>query len=292
MFRYYEVIEQLPLDVKIPLLRMVELLREELLETVKKSDFDDLKGVVRELAEAQKRTELKVGELAEAQKKTDLKLGELAEAQKRTEARLDSLTQRVEELAEAQKRTELKVGELAEAQKKTEARLDSLTQRVEELAEAQKRTEDALIKLIKEHDKTREILGGLSDTVGYGLEDKIMPYINDFAKKEFAIETTLIERRNIVYSNGRYDEVNIYVEGTKKGDRVYIVGECKARPSKKEIERFMSQLKRIKDYLKAPVYSFIVGYTYSPEVERHLKERYPDLKVMKSFEFELKYERR
>ena len=60
---------------------------------VTRQDFDDLKSVVGELAEAQKRTEMKVGELAEAQR-------DLAQAQKKTEAT-------VQELALAQKRTEI-----------------------------------------------------------------------------------------------------------------------------------------------------------------------------------------
>ncbi|MGQ9748920.1 MAG: hypothetical protein ACUVR9_04960, partial [Desulfosoma sp.] len=46
---------------------------------VTREDFDDLKQVVRELAEAQKRTEARVEELAEAQKRTELRLEELAE---------------------------------------------------------------------------------------------------------------------------------------------------------------------------------------------------------------------
>ncbi|MFN3740509.1 MAG: hypothetical protein ACK4TF_07555, partial [Thermodesulfovibrionales bacterium] len=190
--------------------------------------------------------------------------------------------QRVEELAEAQKRTEQRVEELAEAQKRTE-------QRVEELAEAQKRTEEELKKLIKEHERTREIVAGLSDTVGYGLEDKIMPYIPKFAKKEFGIKATVIERKNIIYPDGRYDEVNIYVEGTKDGKKVYMIGECKTRPSIKEIEKFARLLKRVRGYLKAPVYCFIVGYSYSPEVENYLKEKHPEIKMLKSYEFEMKY---
>ncbi len=197
-------------------------------ETVKVSDFNELKSIVADLAKAQK------------------------------------------ELAEAQKRTE---------------------QRVEELAEAQKKTEEELRKLIKEHEKTRQMVAGLSDTVGYGLEDKIMPYIPDFARKEFGIETVLIDRRNIVYPDGRYDEVNVYVEGRKNGERVYLIGECKARPGKKEIERFAGLLKRVRSHLNAPVYSFIVGYYYSPKVEKYLKEKYPEIKMMKSFEFEMKYVR-
>ena len=75
---------------------------EELRNTVTKDEFNELKEVVRDLAEAQKRTEQRVEELAEAQKRTEQRVEELVEAQKRTE-------QRVEELAEAQKRTEQRV---------------------------------------------------------------------------------------------------------------------------------------------------------------------------------------
>jgi septal ring factor EnvC (AmiA/AmiB activator) len=87
-------------------------------ELVKVSDFNELKLIVKELAEAQKRTDIKIGELVEAQKRTEQKLEELTEAQKRTE-------QKLEELAEAQKRTEQKLEELVEAQKRTEQKLES-----------------------------------------------------------------------------------------------------------------------------------------------------------------------
>jgi len=40
-------------------------------DLVKTSDFNELKGIVKELAEAQKRTEQRMGELAEAQKRTE-----------------------------------------------------------------------------------------------------------------------------------------------------------------------------------------------------------------------------
>jgi len=73
---------------------------------VTKEDFSELKNIVKDLAAAQKRTELKMEELVIAQK-------ELAEAQK--------------ELAEAQKRSELKIGEMAEAQKNTAVEIKKLT---------------------------------------------------------------------------------------------------------------------------------------------------------------------
>jgi hypothetical protein len=84
---------------------------EDLQNTVTKVEFNELRATVRDLAEAQKRTEQRVEELAEAQKRTE---------------------QRVEELAEAQKRTEQRVGELAEAQKRTEQSILRLSERLED----------------------------------------------------------------------------------------------------------------------------------------------------------------
>jgi uncharacterized protein YoxC len=117
------------------LLELPELVREivaiqrrhsELLEQHSR-EISELRALVVQLIEAQRRTEQRVEELAEAQRRTEQRVEELAEAQRRTE-------QRVEELAEAQRRTEQRVEELVEAQRRTE-------QRVEELAEAQRQTE-------------------------------------------------------------------------------------------------------------------------------------------------------
>jgi predicted transcriptional regulator len=65
------------------------------------SDFEELKGVVFDLAEAQKRTESRVEELAEAQKRTESRVEELAVAQKRTENSLQQLARQVGGLSEA-----------------------------------------------------------------------------------------------------------------------------------------------------------------------------------------------
>ena len=128
-----QILERFPSELQPAIALLAETFREEF--GVRRTDFDDLKGVVRELAEAQKRTENRLDELTQT-------VQELAHAQKRTENRLDALTQTVQELAHAQKRTELRVEELAEAQKRTE-------QRVEELAGAQKRTENRLEELVQ-----------------------------------------------------------------------------------------------------------------------------------------------
>src|SRR5713226_3734896 len=114
-----EIIQRLPEEWRMTMLELVEVVEKDLRDqlAVRRQDIDELRAVVRELAEAQKRTEQRVEELAEAPKRTEQRVEEWAEAQKRTE-------QRVEELAEAQKRTEQRVEELAEAQKRTEQRVE------------------------------------------------------------------------------------------------------------------------------------------------------------------------
>jgi hypothetical protein len=129
----------------------------ELRQSVTKEDFSELKQAVAELAQAQKRTEVRVEELAQAQKRTEERVEELAQAQKRTE-------ERVEELAQAQKRTEERVEELAQAQKRTE-------ERIEELAQAQKRTEERVEELAHAQKRTEDRLDALAHIVETGFRD-------------------------------------------------------------------------------------------------------------------------
>lgn len=104
--------------------------RAELRDLLLTEDFQALPGLVRDLVEAQRRTEQR---MAESQARTDQRFAELAEAQRRTE-------QRVAELAEAQR-------ELAEAQSRTNQRLAELAEGQHRLAEAFRRTEDIVGRL-------------------------------------------------------------------------------------------------------------------------------------------------
>mgnify|MGYP005865750551 CR=1 FL=1 len=85
MIKYIEAIESLPVEIKLPLIKAFELFKEEIAETVKRSDLErferateeNFKKVwqsIQELAEAQKRTEQRVEELAEEVKKLAISL--------------------------------------------------------------------------------------------------------------------------------------------------------------------------------------------------------------------------
>jgi hypothetical protein len=61
---YAEIFEQFPPELRLPIARLVDALKEEL--GVQRTDFAELRAIVRELAEAQQRTELRVEEFARA----------------------------------------------------------------------------------------------------------------------------------------------------------------------------------------------------------------------------------
>ena len=189
----------------------------------------------------------------------------------------DIITQIYEDVANTVTKVEFKelrdiVSELAEAQKRTELR-------VEELAEAQKETQQEL------RDLARQV-GGLSMSVGYGIEDKYIPYMDDFVLKQYGIIANSVERRFIEYPDGRYDEVNIFVEGIKDGRKIYVIGESKAQPSKKDFDRFDSMLKRLSKHLNSELQAFMVGYIFAPEVVRYASENYPHIDRYQTYHIE------
>ncbi|OQY59354.1 MAG: hypothetical protein B6245_07075 [Desulfobacteraceae bacterium 4572_88] len=291
MMSYGNLVRELPAEVQFPMMNILDQLRGELSDTVTKTDFSRLEGVVSvlgdktlELAEAQKRTELRVEELAgaqkelaEAQKRTELRVEELAEAQKRTELR-------VEELAEAQKRTELRVEELAEAQKRTELRVEELAQVVEELAEAQKKTEETLGRVVKRQDRMGSQLGGLANSFGYFLENEAIRFLPGILGRERGIDIRVMDRRFVVYADGRDDEINIYGEGLEDGREVYIIGESKSQFGKKDADRFRKLLLRVSDHLKSEVCPLAVTHSVHPDTEAYAKEMIPGLRFYMSYE--------
>ncbi len=75
---------------------LAEVITDAYTDLVKTSDFNELKEIVRDLAQSQQRTEQRVEELARAQQRTEQRMEELAEAQTRTDHSLHRLEQVVE----------------------------------------------------------------------------------------------------------------------------------------------------------------------------------------------------
>lgn len=230
-------------------------------ELVKSSDFNELKAIVKELAEAQARTEQRVGELAEAQKRTEQRVEELAEVQKEGVSRITRLEVVVEELAEAQKRTEERLG-----------RLEGV---VGQLAQTQGRTEEALQRLVQEHLETRRQVGGISMTIGYTLENEAFRALPALLQKDFGIVVKgRLKRQYVTDREGKPLEVNILGEGQQDGKELVIIGESKGQLSKNDVDAFIRRrLHRLEGVFK-DVFSILVTHmTTDPEVEEYAKEK-------------------
>ncbi len=244
-------LERIDPELREILYSLIDEIEKNREASVDKKDFSELKELTANMLAA-------VGRLAEAQEKTEKQLEKLAEAQEKTEEQLK---------------------QLSEAQRKTEERLDKL-------AEAQLKTEEVVRKLVVDLDDVKKQVGGLSMAVGYGIEDKLIPLMPTFIKNEFGFKVITSERENIFYPDGSYDEVNILSECRKGNKKVYVVGECKSQPGKKDVERFAKQLARLKKHFKTEVRGFLVGYIFSPETEKLLKEKYSEIKYYKTYQVE------
>ena len=177
------------------------------------------------------------------------------------------------------------VEELAQAQKKTEERLGRVEAAVEELAQAQKRTEEELCSLVREHAKTREMVAGLSDTVGYGLENQAYKALRRLLERDFDLKIKdRLARRYIVYKDGKEDEVNVYGWGMKDGKKILILGESEVKLSRKKLTRFLKRADRIKHYEGAKECLLLaITHMTHPKIEEYASQK--GIKVYYSYEF-------
>ena len=266
---------------------------------VTREEFDKLSSIVRELAEAQRRTEERLNELIEAQRRTEERLNilakrvdELAEAQRRTEERLNELAEaqrktegRLKELAEAQRRTEDRLNTLAEAQRiteerlnelaraqlRTEERLNILAKRVDELVDAQRNNEVMLSRLIQAIDLLRQEVGRLSEAYGFGLEDIARVVLPGWIYRHLQLEVEL--ERRIININGRKIELDLYGETVKNGRRIVVIGEVKSRIYKTDVNRFYTRKYRpLVKNLDGTIIGILFGYIIYPEASERAKE--------------------
>lgn len=246
---------------------VITLVYEDLQNTATKQEVQDLRDVVHELAQAQKRTEERLEELAQAQKRTE---------------------ERVEELAQAQKRTEERVEELAQAQKRTEERLDALTVQVQELAQAQKRTEETVRMLVQEVgklsrglDNVRSQVGGLARSVSYALENEAYRKLPAYLQAHHQ----LILQERLIRTEIGDQEINLFASATRNGESVIVVGESVLRlddPSK--LGQLQEQVDLVREMYHLPVIPLIVTHYARPAIREQAEQA--GVIVAQSFEWD------
>ncbi|MEN3038354.1 MAG: hypothetical protein ABDI07_04240 [Candidatus Kryptonium sp.] len=298
---------------------LVEIVAMVYEQVIKSFNLDDVKQVIKELAEAQRKTEERLNVLALRFEQLTEKVDQLAEAQQKTEERLnalalrvDQLAERVDQLAEAQRKTEERlnvlalrvdqlaerVEQLAEAQRKTEERLNALALRVDQLAEAQRETqeqlqklaeaqtrvEDAIAMLLGRMKTVEERLDWVFHSIGFAVEDKSLRVLPELLKKEgIEVEGKLIRRYYWIKDD--YNQINIFGWGKKNGSKILILGEVKMRASKKEVDKFLKIANEIKRREgEPPVFLVFVASDFHPNVEEYLQSK--GIKYYWSFELD------
>ena len=243
-------------------------------------DFNELKGIVKELAEAQQRTEQRVEELAESQQRTEQRVEDLAEAQQRTEQRVEDLAkaqqrteQRVEELAEAQQRTEQRVEELAESQQHLVEAQQRTEQRVEDLAESQQHTEHALQQLARQMGGLARQVGGMSDRMGGDLEEVAAIMVHDVLERELGWQIDELDRAWQMW-NGEEEEIDVFGQAhdpLRPDTTLWIVGEVKFNLTMRDVERFTFLLARAAGHLEGEIVPVCFSYRVRPSVREATK---------------------
>ncbi|MEM1584436.1 MAG: hypothetical protein QXF28_07880 [Nitrososphaerota archaeon] len=71
---------------------------------------------------------------------------------------------------------------------------------------------------------------------------------------------------------GEEVEVNLYGEGIKAGERIMILGEVKSRIYKRDVEEFISRLRRVEKLIEAEKYKLMFGYYIHPSAEKIAEE--------------------
>ena len=214
-------------------------------DLVRADDFNELKGIVKELAHAQQH-------LAKAQQRTEQRVEELAETQQRTE-------QRVEELAEAQQRTEQRVEELAEAQQHTEHALQQLTRQVDGLA----RQMGGLARQV----------GGMSDRMGGDLEEVAAIMIHDVLEREFGWQIDELDRAWQMW-NSEEEEIDVFGQAhdpSRPDTTFWIVGEVKFNLTMRDVEHFTVLLARAARHLEGEIVPVCFSYRVRPSVREATK---------------------
>ena len=200
-------------------------------DLVRADDFNELKGIVKELAHAQQRTEQRVEDLAEAQ----------------------------QHLAEAQQRTEQRVEELAEAQQHTEHALQQLTRQVDGLARQ-------MGGLARQVGGMSDRMGGdLEEVAAIMIHDVLERELGwQIDELDRAWQMWNGEEEEIDVFGQAHDPL-------RPDTTLWIVGEVKFNLTMRDVERFTFLLARAAGHLEGEIVPVCFSYRVRPSVREATK---------------------
>ncbi len=310
-FKYFENFRKnFGEEAALSLLKALSEIYENLVQTVTREEFNELKEIVREQGENLKVLTQRVNQLTQDVSTLTRRVDQLTErvdqltqdvsiltrrVDQLTE-RMDQLTERVDQLTQDVSILTRRVDQLTERMDQLTERVDQLTQdvsiltrrvdqltermdqlteRVDQLTEDVRKLTGEMKNMKKEMAEMRKQLGGLSTTVGYTLENQAYRALPELLARDYGlrVEGALI-RTFVRDEKGRPLEVNIYGQARKNGQTLTILGEAKAQLSKNDVDRFLRR--KVRPLSNVFPERFLVLVTHmvsSPEVEEYARKK-------------------
>ncbi len=217
----------------------------------------------RRLAEGQQRLQETVAELAEENRRLTEENRRLAEGQQRLQEAVAHLTEENRRLAEGQQRLQEIVAELAEGQQ-------GLQRTVEQLAEENRK----MSVVLKEVNKK---VGRLDEQWGMTIEGVAQLVLPRYLESEHGIKLKgrpgYKLRPMFFRLNGEWEQVDLYGEGTKNGEEICVVCECKAKIYGRDVLAFIKKLDRLWLHLRKRPIAVMFGYSIHPTAEEPASSR-------------------
>ena len=236
---FNELRETMEPDAAEKIIEVIGSVFDEIKNSVTKTEFHELKEVVRDLALAQRSTEDSVQKLSH-------NVQQMA-------GQLSQLTERVDTLA---------------------VRMDQLTEKVDQLSSnVQDIVRESKIATEERKEIWRQI-GGMSHTIGYFLEDKSYPVLPHLLERDHSIIIQdKLKRGFLEIPKNKFVEINIWGKGTRSGMKVEIIGEAKTQLKKKDVDKLLMTVKAVENYIRAQIVPVCVTFQTSPHVQKYAKEK-------------------
>jgi DNA repair exonuclease SbcCD ATPase subunit len=202
--------------------------------------------------------------------KLDAALAKLAEAQARTEVRVGGLEEAMQKLAEAQARTEERVGGLEE-------RVGGLEGAMQKLAEAQARTEERLVrleavieKLIVRSDRHEGKLLELS------FRERLPSYLGLFLRRAKVLQPAdLLDELEPRLDRAEVEDflrADVLARGAVDGQPTYVVGEVSYTAHASDVERAARRAALVRK-ADLPAVGLVACETVQPETLAYAREQ-------------------
>ncbi len=186
-----------------------------------------------------------VDRLGVAQTETQQNLAALALETKELSREVKELSHEVKELSQETKELSQEVKELSQETKELSHEVKGLSQETKELSRETKGLAHDMKGLSRGMKDTRRQVGGLAQTVGYGLEAYAMDKIPQLLANTLTLVVQSSKPEQFTAADGTDDEIDMVVRGSLAGKPVVFLCEVKTNITAKEVTDFLPIADRV-----------------------------------------------